>query len=83
MVRAGIEAKSQLVEPDAVPTVSRDRDDDHVLAAAVAGQADCIVTRDKDLLSLGADRGIEILEPAPALHRLREELGAANEPLEG
>lgn len=42
----------------------RDSDDDNVLAGALAGDADCIVTGDKDLLVLGKVRGIEILAPA-------------------
>ena len=73
VTRGNFEARCRLVEPTDVPAVSRDRDDDHVLAAALAGQAECIISRDKDLLSLGAYHGIEIIEPAPALRRLRQE----------
>ena len=43
--------------------VCRDRDDDWVLATAVTGQADAIVTGDLDLLSLKAHSGIAILSP--------------------
>jgi predicted nucleic acid-binding protein len=43
--------------------VSRDPDDDHVLAAAVVGEADCIVTGDKDLLVLDPYEGIRIVTP--------------------
>jgi hypothetical protein len=48
-------------EPPAIEPVCRDRDDDHVLATALAAGADCIVTGDADLLSLGTYRGIRIL----------------------
>ncbi len=44
------------------PPVCRDPDDDWVLATAVAGKADMIVTGDKDLLTLGQHRGIAILK---------------------
>lgn len=45
-------------------SVCRDPDDDQVLAAALAGKCDCIVTGDKDLLTLGRFRDIPILTPA-------------------
>jgi predicted nucleic acid-binding protein len=43
--------------------VCRDRDDDKVLETAVAGQADIILTGDRDLLILGEHNGIRILSP--------------------
>lgn len=43
--------------------VCRDPDDDHVLAAAVGGEVVCIVTGDKDLLTLEEYAGIPILAP--------------------
>jgi putative PIN family toxin of toxin-antitoxin system len=43
--------------------VCRDRDDDQVLAAALDGRCDCIVTGDKDLLVLGTFSGIPIVKP--------------------
>jgi uncharacterized protein len=52
------------VRPKALPhPVSRDRDDDRVLASAVAGQADIILTGDDGLLVLGEYKGIRILSP--------------------
>ena len=42
----------------------RDRTDDNILAIALASQADCIVTGDKDLLVLGEYAGIPIITPA-------------------
>jgi uncharacterized protein len=43
--------------------VCRDPDDDKVLATAVAGRADIILTGDDDLLILGEHDGIRILSP--------------------
>ncbi len=43
--------------------VCRDPDDDRVLATAVAGEAETIVTGDGDLLVLEAFQGIRILTP--------------------
>jgi putative PIN family toxin of toxin-antitoxin system len=47
--------------------VSRDPDDDAVLAAAVAAKADIIVSGDADLLILGGYADIPIMTPAQAL----------------
>lgn len=51
-------------------TVCRDPEDDKFLEAAVAGQADAIVSGDLDLLVLSPFEGIPILEPAAFLSRL-------------
>lgn len=50
------------VELDA--PVCRDRDDDTVLGTAIAGNCDCIVTGDKDLLVLKRFGGVDILNPS-------------------
>jgi putative PIN family toxin of toxin-antitoxin system len=63
-----------LVEPTEVPAViADDPDDDHVLAAAVAGGADFIVSGDRHLLSLREYRGIRIISPAAFLALLASE----------
>jgi putative PIN family toxin of toxin-antitoxin system len=41
--------------------VVRDSDDDRILECAIAGQADFLITGDKDLLVLGAYRDVKIL----------------------
>ncbi|MGI9165717.1 MAG: putative toxin-antitoxin system toxin component, PIN family [Pyrinomonadaceae bacterium] len=43
--------------------VCRDPDDDNVLAAAISGECDCIITGDKDLLVLKHYQGINIFSP--------------------
>lgn len=50
--------------------VCRDKDDDIVLATAVAGKADVIVTGDDDLLALKKFRDIRILSPRQFLEFL-------------
>ena len=64
LVRGELETLAEVVVPDDVPRVSRDPDDDQVLAAAIVGEAEAIVTGDRDLLVLEAHRGIPILTPA-------------------
>ena len=51
--------------------VVRDPDDDMILGCAIAGKADFLVTRDKDLLSLGSHGDITILSPEDFLGILR------------
>jgi len=61
----------QLVEPAPLASpVSRDADDDVVLASAVAGGASVIVTGDQDLLVLGRFNNIDIIPPREFLKRL-------------
>jgi len=61
----------KLVEAQPLPEpVSRDPDDDLVLATALAGQAEIIITGDKDLLVLKKHHGIRILSPRQFLDLL-------------
>ncbi len=48
----------------------RDADDDWVLATAVTGQAEAIVTGDADLLELRNYEGVAILTPRQLIERL-------------
>jgi uncharacterized protein len=60
-----------LVHPLDVPrVVPNDIDDDHVVAAAVAGQVEVIVSGDRDLLQLRSHAGIAILNARDAWERI-------------
>ena len=61
-----------MAAPQNVPRVVKDdADDDHVLACAVAGQADLIVSGDKHLHSLGGQyNGIPIVTAAQAVQQI-------------
>ena len=50
--------------------IARDRDDDHVIARAVAAKANLIVTGARDLLVLKAYSGIRIVDAAEALRSI-------------
>jgi putative PIN family toxin of toxin-antitoxin system len=68
-----IAALSEVVElPEAIPPISRDPDDDRVIACAVVGRADVIVSGDKDLLALKQVGRIPVLTAAEFLERLQE-----------
>ncbi len=59
---------AEMVTPRTVPAVViADPDDDQVIAAAVAAEADIIASGDHHLLSLGKHHGIRILSPADVL----------------
>ena len=61
----------ELVKPVALTnSVSRDPDDDQVLAAAIGGQVDLIISGDRDLLVLGNYQGIRIIRANEAISYL-------------
>jgi putative PIN family toxin of toxin-antitoxin system len=67
-----IAALGELVElPDEVPRICRDPGDDWVIACAVVGKGDVIVSGDRDLLDLEQVGGIPILAARQFLERLQ------------
>jgi len=61
---ASYRERCETVSPRPLPVpVSRDPDDDWVIATAVAGECACIVSGDNDLLALGAYEGIRMIRP--------------------
>jgi len=67
----GYAALVRLVAPSAIGAVIlADPDDDIVLATAVAGDAEAIVSGDAHLVGIGEFRGIPIVTPAVAVRRL-------------
>lgn len=56
-------------EPSPIPI--RDPDDGWVLASAVAGGADLLVTGDQDLLTVAANSPVPIVDPRGCWRRLR------------
>jgi putative PIN family toxin of toxin-antitoxin system len=58
------EALSSIVSPSRrVEGICRDREDDAILACALAAEADYLVTGDNDLLVLKTFKGIKIVTP--------------------
>jgi uncharacterized protein len=67
----GYAALVTIVTPAAIaPIAARDPADDQVLAAALAAQADLIVSGDAHLLDLKSFQGIEIVAAAIAVERI-------------
>ncbi len=58
--------------PDEIPAISRDPSDDWVIACAIAGCADVIVSGDRDLLDLTSVGDIPILSARQFLAQLKE-----------
>lgn len=58
---------------EAIPTVTRDRKDDYLLAYAVIGQVDYLVTGDMDLLVLDHVGPVQIVRPADFLAVLSQQ----------
>jgi len=59
---------ADLVVPRTLPrVVMPEADDDHVIAACVAAQADLLVSGDRHLLAIGQHQGTRVVTPTEAL----------------
>lgn len=68
-VLAPFEAALSFVEPRTKVEVCRDRDDDKFIGCTVDARAIHIVSGDKDLLTLGSYRGVEMMTAAEFCER--------------
>ncbi len=59
-----------------IPTINRDPKDDKVLATAVAGRSDYLVSEDRDLLDMGRYQGIRIVDAEEFIGMIEEEQAA-------
>jgi putative PIN family toxin of toxin-antitoxin system len=66
-------SQAELVQLSEIPQASRDPKDDKFLATAVMGEADYVVTEDRDLLDLEEHQGIKIVDVDTFLKILNED----------
>ena len=72
LVRQVLESQTVVPRPSELLDIAvRDQDDAWVLASAVAGGADLLITGDADLLSVAAVAPIPVLSPRAFWERLR------------
>ena len=67
---AQLQAVSEWVSIAGAKLGCRDPDDDKLLETALMGQAECLVTGDRDLLVMSPFHGVPILTPGRFLDRL-------------
>lgn len=64
VIIAAYESAAEIVYLEDIVPLSRDQNDDPIIATAVAGRADYIVTGDKDLLVLKRVGRVNVVSPA-------------------
>lgn len=72
-------ANAVLVEPAPVEATIDDEEDRKFLAAAVAGQADLLITNDRHLLDVGTIADIPIVTPQEGWNRYRDQEAGSSE----
>ena len=65
-----VAAVSTVVTPSQIVAAARDASDNRVLEAALAGDAEMVVSGDDDLLALRTFEGVPIVTPTEALKRI-------------
>lgn len=70
-VRAIVAVAERVAGEEAPGAVPSDPGDEKVLAAALAGRADFVVSLDRDLLRVGKVRGVSLVTPGDFLRELR------------
>ena len=64
---------SEIVQVQSIDTIKEDPDDNHILATAIDGMSDYIVSGDKHLLELRQFKGIKIVSVDEMLKILKEQ----------
>lgn len=58
-------SRSEVITPIPLVTqISRDPDDDNILAVALSGNCDCIISGDKDILDLTDVKSLVLISPS-------------------
>ena len=70
-ILAGVSESIPVIK-DVIPTVTRDPKDDYLLAYAMVGEADYLVTGDEDLLVLGKVSQVKIIKPRDFVEVIRD-----------
>lgn len=73
LIRKQIHEHWEIIDPKIEVHILDDEPDNRVLEAAMAGQAECIVTGDKQFLKLGNFEGVKIIMPVQLLNELDHE----------
>ena len=72
-----LQNQSEVISPSkAAQWPKSDPDDRWIVAAAIEGRADCLVTGDRDLLDIRVEIPVEVVSPRGFWETLKEDLGS-------